>query len=300
MRKAVRSVPPGEGAADTAPFPTLIGGSLSRKQILQILAPPIAFHRCLVPVAGSVNAALMLSQALYWTPRTKDPAGWFYKSQKEWEEETGLSRSEQDIARKQLKTTGFWQERLKGVPATLYFCVDCEILQTRLLNFNILVCEKQQTRLRDPANITSSETTTETTKEETTTEETPIVPVGIWLSFVEMRNKIRRPLTPYAGELIRRKLAGFRQKGFDPTEIIEQSILNGWPDVYEPKGNENGQRESFDQQKRRREEKALSEVREGVDGLLQQMEDGVSDPRSLKAPDGDLLGSITKSVAKRT
>ncbi len=84
----------------------------------------------------------MLSQAIYWTPRTKDPEGWFYKSQKEWEEETGLTRSEQEIARKQLKQTGFWQEKLKGVPATLYYCVDCEILQTRLLDFSILVCRK--------------------------------------------------------------------------------------------------------------------------------------------------------------
>jgi hypothetical protein len=99
------------------------------KQIFQILAPPIAFHRCLVPVAGSVNAALMLSQALYWTSKTKDPQGWFYKSGVDWEEETALSRSEQEIARKLLRNSGFWQEKLRGVPATLYFRVDCEILQ---------------------------------------------------------------------------------------------------------------------------------------------------------------------------
>lgn len=144
-------------SAEGRPLPPLLQplaeGFLSRKEILQILAPPIAFHRCLVKVAGSVNAALMLSQAIYWTPRTKDPNGWFYKSQKDWEEETGLSRSEQEIARKQLKTTGFWQEQLRGVPATLYFCVDCEILQTRLQDFSILVCRKPANQIADSSKL---------------------------------------------------------------------------------------------------------------------------------------------------
>jgi hypothetical protein len=122
------------------------------KQVFQILSRPIAFHRCLVPISGSVTAALMLSQAIYWTPRTRDRYGWFYKSQKDWEEETGLTRSEQEIARKLLRVTGFWHEKLRGVPATLYYCVDCEILQTRLQEFNILVCEKLQSSTQEPAN----------------------------------------------------------------------------------------------------------------------------------------------------
>jgi hypothetical protein len=47
---------------------------------IQILDRPIAFHRCLVRVTKSVAAALMLSQAIYWSNRTKDPDGWFWKT----------------------------------------------------------------------------------------------------------------------------------------------------------------------------------------------------------------------------
>lgn len=139
-----------------------------------ILDRPIAFHRCLVEPAGSVDAALMLSQALYWTKRATLPDGWFYKSQKEWEEETGLSRSEQECARRSLSRTDFWQEKLRRVPATLHFRVDCRILQTRLLESHKLECTTLQTRSRNPANITSSETTAETTSKT----KSPLPPAG--------------------------------------------------------------------------------------------------------------------------
>lgn len=136
-----------------------------RKRTFELFDRPIAFHRCFVRITHSVDAALMLSQAMYWSDRTSDDEGWFYKSQKQWEDETGLSRSEQEVARKTLRSCGFWQEKLAGVPATLYFRVDCRILQTRLQGFSILVCENPQTRLQDSANITSSEITSETTTE---------------------------------------------------------------------------------------------------------------------------------------
>src|SRR5262249_2390549 len=103
--------------------------------ILDILGRPIAFHRCLVPVTGSVTAALMLSQAVYWTRHTNNPQGWFYKSIREWEEETGLTRREQETARKRLRNTGFWTEKLTGVPATVHFRIDAEKLAVALGQF---------------------------------------------------------------------------------------------------------------------------------------------------------------------
>lgn len=180
----------------THPVLTLVGGFLSRQQILQILAPPIAFQRCLVPITGSVNAALLLSQAIYWTSRTSDPDGWFYKSQKDWEEETALTRSEQEIARKQLKATGFWQEKLKGVPATLYFRVDCDILQTRLLNFNILVCRKPANKIADSRILSHR-------LPETTSEEAPAAPrhVQLILQAREESEKTGRPADDILAEL---------------------------------------------------------------------------------------------------
>lgn len=92
--------------------------------IFDVLDRPIAFHRCFVTITGSVTAAVMLSQAVYWSTRTQDPDGWFWKTQADWEEETGLTRREQETARKTLRNLGLIEENLAGVPATLHFKVN--------------------------------------------------------------------------------------------------------------------------------------------------------------------------------
>jgi hypothetical protein len=102
-------------------------------RLLDLLDRPIAFQRPFVDLTGSITAALMLSQALYWSRRTKDPSGWFYKSQAEWHEETGLTRREQELARKRLRQLPFWQEQLRGIPATLHFRLDAQALEDVLL-----------------------------------------------------------------------------------------------------------------------------------------------------------------------
>jgi hypothetical protein len=103
----------------------------SLDNLQSLLDRPIAFHRCFVTLTGSVAAALMLSQAVYWSRRTRKD-GWFYKTQKEWEAETGLTRREQDTARRSLRATGFWEENLRGVPAKLHFKVSVEKLLSSL------------------------------------------------------------------------------------------------------------------------------------------------------------------------
>jgi len=90
--------------------------------------PIIAFNRAYVDVVGSVNAALMLSQAVYWTkvmkkmPGRKD--GFFFKTMREWKKETGLTADQQVTARKCLRNQKFWKERKKGIPCKLWFRVD--------------------------------------------------------------------------------------------------------------------------------------------------------------------------------
>ena len=113
---------------DSFPIASSDPASLSVPHLLQLLDRPIAFHRCFVTLTGSVTAALMLSQALYWQRRCKDPEGWWYKSRDDWAEETGLSRYEQEGARKQLRKLGVVQEHLRGVPATIWYRVNKERL----------------------------------------------------------------------------------------------------------------------------------------------------------------------------
>jgi hypothetical protein len=75
-------------------------------------------------VAGGVHAALLLSQAI-WTTQSLDSQanGWFLKSQEQWAEETGLSRWEQETARRALRQAGLLEERRVGMPARLWFRV---------------------------------------------------------------------------------------------------------------------------------------------------------------------------------
>ena len=101
-----------------------VSSRISPELLLEVFDLPVSFHRCLVPITGGVTAALMLSQAV-WTTQTIDPAanGWFSKSQGQWTDETGLSRWEQETARRALRAAGFLEERRVGMPAKLWYRV---------------------------------------------------------------------------------------------------------------------------------------------------------------------------------
>jgi hypothetical protein len=97
------------------------------REMLDLIDRPIAFRRALVDLTGSVNAALMLSQAIYWQERAYQKDGWWYKSIDEWQEETGLSRYEQQTARK--KCRKYLLSRLRDIPARLFWKVDRQALK---------------------------------------------------------------------------------------------------------------------------------------------------------------------------
>ncbi len=92
--------------------------------LLDVFDAPVSFHRCLVPVTGGITSALLLSQAI-WMSQWLEPAadGWFLRSQDEWTQETGLSRWEQESARRALRRSGLLEERRIGMPARLWFRV---------------------------------------------------------------------------------------------------------------------------------------------------------------------------------
>lgn len=103
------------------------GSIITTELLMQMFDAPVSFHRCLIPLAGGVTAALMLSHAI-GTTQELDPAqdGWFLKSREEWKAQTGLSRWELETARRTLRDAGFLQERRAGLPARLYYrvCAD--------------------------------------------------------------------------------------------------------------------------------------------------------------------------------
>ncbi|EMF5696013.1 hypothetical protein V3954_004478 [Enterobacter roggenkampii] len=101
---------------------------------LQLVDRPIAFQRSFVRLGVGITGALLLSQIVYWQNRMEGQ--WFYKTQTDLEEETGLTRYEQEGARKKLVSCGVLEEAKRGIPAKLYFRVNQERLEELLIGEN--------------------------------------------------------------------------------------------------------------------------------------------------------------------
>lgn len=86
-------------------------------------AKPIVFNPDVARIVGSIKAGLFISQILYWSDKGKNP-DWIYKTIQEFEEETTLTRREQDNAIKKLKALGILEVELRGNPAKRHFKVN--------------------------------------------------------------------------------------------------------------------------------------------------------------------------------
>lgn len=112
---------------------------------------PVAFHRFMVDLTGSINAALMLSQAVYWQHRNED-GDWWFQSRDKWTAEIGLSRDEQETARRKLREHPFWHEELRGVPAKMYYKVDIDELVLQVVGDDVDALKRTLLVGDNPAN----------------------------------------------------------------------------------------------------------------------------------------------------
>lgn len=139
--------------------------------ILSDVGRPVAYYK-LRKITGSVTATIMLCQLFYWKNKEKDSEGWIYKTQKEMEEETDLTRWEQDGARKQLKARKLISEKKSGIPAKLHYKLNIENInkawneQTSLRKNHISVCGNSLNS-NEENHQTITENTTEITQENT-------------------------------------------------------------------------------------------------------------------------------------
>ncbi len=98
--------------------------------VAELLGPSLAYHRRLAGVGGGVHAGLLLSRALHLTRlqlrRRMDR--WVRNSAACWIDDIGLTRREQETARRDLARVGVWEETLTGVPPTLFARVNLDCL----------------------------------------------------------------------------------------------------------------------------------------------------------------------------
>ena len=82
----------------------------------------IAVYNCLIDVAGSIKAAVFLSQLIYWTRHGVDVIehdGWIYKTIQQMQDETGLTKREQGTCKDKLQQRNLIETRRWGLGARL-------------------------------------------------------------------------------------------------------------------------------------------------------------------------------------
>lgn len=99
--------------------------------ILGLPDPVVLYRRVFVDITGSVKAALVLSEAVYWQEFENQDDGWWCKTFEEWHANTGLTRHEFDKARNDCQK--YLKSELRGLPARNYWKVDGEALKAAIL-----------------------------------------------------------------------------------------------------------------------------------------------------------------------
>ena len=134
---------------------------------------------------GDLAAALLLSQIVYWSDRSARTDGWFYKSFREWEEETSLTQFQVSRATSKFKSAGFLivERKMANGHPTLHYRLDMEMFTQCIIKFldNEETSQSIMKKLDNPLSSNliihyeeTSQSLTETTTEittETTTKE---------------------------------------------------------------------------------------------------------------------------------
>ena len=101
---------------------------IRKEAVMAVLGSPVAYYAAFAQALGGVEAGVFASQFFYWHGKGHDPDGWVYKTQAEIEEETGLTRRNQETARKRLRDCGVLEEKYTGMPAKLYYRLNIDVL----------------------------------------------------------------------------------------------------------------------------------------------------------------------------
>jgi hypothetical protein len=101
--------------------------NLNSRIIKAIGVKPVAYNVALSYIADNVYAGLFMSQLLYWHNKGSNP-DFVYKTIYDFQQETWLSRSQQDIAIKIWKKLGVLEVEIKGIPPKRHFKTNRDVL----------------------------------------------------------------------------------------------------------------------------------------------------------------------------
>lgn len=240
---------------------------MSAIELLRTIGRPIAFHPALAKLVGGVNAALFLSQMIYWDERAEDTELGTHKTVEQWELETGLSRKEQATARKHLRDRGLLIETHRRLIHRVYYKLNREAFNalfdgdvstpgsddeptdngqfanaqtgaSRTPQRGFGEMPNQQPDI-DPKGIPliDTEITTETTKEKNTKKESsgfsfhewPTTPTeSVWADFEKHRKAKKAPLTQTAVDRMGRDACKAGKLGISVDQCLGECMARGW------------------------------------------------------------------------
>ena len=203
-------------------------------------------------------------QLLFWADKGHDTEGWVYKTKEEFYEETGLTRRNQDTARRKLEGAGALEAKKKGVPGTMHYRLNLGVL-SECLNPSYRVAEpaelvgadapvqsgaSERYRVAEPVELlhrVPQEGTPEVTSEESSLQEAAgsqkvaAPPHELYKNEVERKPRTKRPefLTAcnrtYAKRMGRAELAAKAMTNIGaPDDLREdyEAIAQEWLDAF--------------------------------------------------------------------
>ena len=116
----------------------------------------ISVPRVYIDLCGDIETAAVLSQSVYWSDKTDDPEGWFYKSGADWQAEIGIKRHSLESAQSKLTGMGVLQTKLaragKSNAPTTHHKIDDAVLADRLIDLLGGFAENSKSDLQKTAN----------------------------------------------------------------------------------------------------------------------------------------------------
>ncbi|MGE8519703.1 MAG: hypothetical protein ACN6OK_05615 [Alcaligenes faecalis] len=237
---------------------------LSASDLMRTIGRPIAYHPALARMVGGVNAAIFLSQLIYWDERMEDAELGVYKTAEQWEAETGLSVREQTTARRQLRDRGLITETHKRIEHKLYFKLDRDAFDRLIAgvgeagnperqnvdsrNAETQFGNSESANTETPkapspnhpkrSSLIKTEITTETTEEKNTKKENssafrfehwPVNPSPeVWADYLQHRKAIKAPLTQTAANRLGAEAHKAQAAGFSVDDFLAECMLRGW------------------------------------------------------------------------
>jgi hypothetical protein len=227
----------------------------------------IEVKRCYVDITGDLVAGILLSQIIYWFLPNKDGElrtsiqrggkRWLAKRHEDWWKECRIPertarRNIELLEKMGLIFTSTW--KFAGNPTT-HISVNFDELHRLILEKRYGQSGQNgsgQSGQLDMANLArtykEAEITAESTTENTNLRLTPLessplpkkkgfvlpswVPEEAWCGYVDMRKKIKKPLTDRAAKMAIEKLDGLRKDGYDPEITLDKATSGCWRGLY--------------------------------------------------------------------